>query len=192
MKNLIFLIEDILWSLRCSYNLWLHGPYGLAKVIEKMPFRFVVKYLRKYGASIGKNCRFERGINIHRPMSKLPFKNLKIGNGVYLGHSIILDLSEKITIKDNVAIGGKSQVWTHAGFYRNKDPEKPDYTENINSVIIDKCAIIYSNVVITHGVKIGKLTRIGANSLVNKPIPDNEFWGGVPAKLLKNQNINLK
>lgn len=186
MKGFIWWIEDQVWGLRCSYNFWLHGPYGLSKVIEKLPFPFMIKYLQMYGATIGENCVFERGINIHRPGKRLPFENIVIGNGVYLGHSVILDLSERITIENNVAIGGRSQIWTHAGFYREKDPKNPDYTENTNSVIIGECAIIYSNVIITHGVQIGKFAKIGASSLVNKSIPDNEFWGGVPVKFISS------
>lgn len=111
MKNLFWFFESILWSIRCSYNFWLHGPYGLAKVIERIPFRYLVKFLRKYGATIGNDCRFERGLNLHRALGKKPFENLIIGNGVYLGHSTLIDLTEKVEIKDKVIIASRCQIW---------------------------------------------------------------------------------
>jgi acetyltransferase-like isoleucine patch superfamily enzyme len=184
MKQLFYLIEDLNWNIRCRYNYWLHGPYGLSKVIEKIPFKFLIKYLRKYGANIGKECRFERGLNIHRPMGDKPFSNLIIGNNVYLGHNTLVDLSRRVTIKDKVIIASRCQIWTHASFYDESEEEEVKYGENYGDVTIERCSIIYSNVVIVHDVTIGKYSMIGANSLVNKPIPNQQFWGGVPVKFI--------
>jgi len=187
MKNVFWLIEDLNWNIKCKYNLWLHGPYGLSKVIEKIPFRFIIKYMRKYGATIGNNCRFERGINIHRPLGKKPFENLVIGDEVYLGHNTLIDLSRKVIIKDKVIIASHCQIWTHASYYKNANLEKSEYGEYFEDVIICEGSIIYSGVIITHGSIIGAFSSIGANSLVNKPIPSKEFWGGVPAKFIKEK-----
>lgn len=187
MKKLFWAIEDFNWNIKCHYNFWLHGPYGLSKVLEKMPFRFLIKYLKKYGAKIGENCRLERGLNIHRPIGEKPFENLKIGNNVYLGHNTLMDLSRKITIKDRVIIASRCQIWTHASYYGGNTIENHNYSENYGEVIIGEGALIYSNVVLTHGVIVGKFSRIGANSLVNRSIPNEQFWGGVPAKIINKQ-----
>ena len=40
MKRLFWKIEDLIWNVKCCYNFWLHGPYGLAKVIEKIPYLY--------------------------------------------------------------------------------------------------------------------------------------------------------
>ena len=40
---------------------------GLSGVIERMPSHFLIKYLRKYGATIGEGCLIEKGLNLHRP-----------------------------------------------------------------------------------------------------------------------------
>ncbi|MGC9375621.1 MAG: acyltransferase [Bacteroidales bacterium] len=185
MKNIFWFIEDLVWNVRCSYNLWLHGPYGLSKVIEKIPFRFLIKYLRKYGATVGEDCRFERGLNIHRPLGKKPFENLIIGNNVYLGHNTLIDLSRKVILKDRVIFASRCQIWTHASYYEGNTIENHQYGEHYGDVIINEGALIYSNTVITHGNEIGKFAVIGANSLVNKSIPENEFWGGVPVRKIK-------
>lgn len=188
MKVIFWRFEDFIWDLRCRYNYWLHGPYGLAKVIERMPFRFIVKYLRKYGASVGENCRFERGLNLHRPTSTPPFKNLKIGNGVYLGHNTLLDLTEPIQLEDKVIVATRCQFWTHASIYKQNNIESPEYDEIKSPVKVCQGAIIYSNVLVGAGVTIGAFARVGANSLVNKNVKEQMFVGGVPSKEIAKVN----
>jgi acetyltransferase-like isoleucine patch superfamily enzyme len=190
MKRLFWALEDLNWNLKCRYYFWLHGPYGLAKVVEKIPFRFLIKYLKKYGATIGDNCKFERGLNIHRPFANKPFENLIIGNNVYLGHNTLIDLSRKVILEDNVIIASNCQLWTHASYYEIDSVETFKYGEKYGELKIENAAIIYSGVVITHGVRIGKLSIIGANSLLNQSIKENQFWGGVPAKFIKTGNHN--
>ncbi|KAF5042797.1 2,3,4,5-tetrahydropyridine-2,6-dicarboxylate N-acetyltransferase [anaerobic digester metagenome] len=185
MKNILWTLEDLYWNFKCRYNLYLHGPYGLAKVVENIPFRFLVKYLRKYGATIGERCRFERGINIHRPFGDKPFQNLHIGSEVYLGHDTLIDLTQKVTIKDKVIIASRCQLWTHASSYNKKSITNPEYGEYSGELTIDECAIIYSNVVITHGLHIGKFARIGAGSLVNINVDESSFVSGVPIRIIK-------
>ncbi len=182
MKNIFWFIEDVVWNIRCKYNFWLHGPYGLAKVIEKIPFRFLVKYLRKYGATIGENCRFERGLNIHRPLGKKPFENLIISNNVYLGHNTLIDLSRKVTLKDNVIIASGCQIWTHASHFEGDSLANYKYSENFGAVIVNEGAMIYSGVIITHGSVVGEFSKVGANSLINKNLEAQGFYGGVPIR----------
>ncbi len=186
MKQIFLFFEDIGWNIRCRYNYWLHGPYGLAKVVEKMPFRFLIKYLQIYGATIGDNCRFERGMNIHRPLGDKPFENLIIGNGVYIGHNTLIDLSRKVEIKDKVIIASRCQIWTHASYYKAiRKQSEQEYGEYYGPVSIEEGALIYSGVIITHNAIIGRNAKIGASSLVNKNVEPYSFVAGVPAKIMK-------
>jgi serine acetyltransferase len=186
IRALFFAIEDAGWNIKCHYNFWLHGPYGLSKVIEKMPFRFIIKYLRKYGATIGDNCRFERGINLHRPDLIRPYKNLIIGKNVYLGHNVLIDLTAEVEIENNVIIASGVQIWTHASRYLVQKADNLEYTEDKGKVTIGEASIIYSGVIISHNKRIGKICRIGANSLIVKNVADFDFVGGVPAKLISS------
>ena len=45
---------------------------------------------------------------------------------------------------------------------------------------------IGGNVTILPGVKIGNNTIIAAGAVVNKDVPDNAIFGGVPAKKIKD------
>lgn len=145
-------------------------PLTQGKSSGKIPFRFIVKYLRKYGATIGENCRFERGLNIHRPLNDKPFENLTIGNEVYLGHNTIIDLSRKVTLKDRVIIASRCQIWTHASYYAGNSVKDHQYGEHFGEVTIKEGTIIYSGVIVTHGVTIGEFSRVGANSVVNRDV----------------------
>lgn len=182
MRNLFWAIEDARWNIRCRYHFWLHGPYGLAKAIERMPFRFVAKYLRKYGAEIGDNPVIDTGIIIHRPDKNIPFKNLVLGNKIYIGHNALFDLSEKIVLENNVKVGAGCQLWTHTGFYSDAEiGNTPEYKELYKPILIKENAICYSGVIISPGVVIGTLSRVGANSVITKEIPANSFCAGNPA-----------
>lgn len=187
MKSIFFFFEDLAWNIRCRYHFWLHGPYGLSRVVEKIPFRFLVKYLCKYGATIGVGCIIDSGFKIHRPDKILPFKNLIIGNNVYIGHNILLDLTEKILFEDDSAMGANCQIWTHVGDYSEKLRDKNDYKELVAPVIIKRGAVCYSGVLINPGVEIGEQSRVLALSMVSKIIPSKEVWYGVPAKFYKKR-----
>lgn len=50
----------------------------------------------------------------------------------------------------------------------------------------DGC-FIGANSIICKDVKIGKNSIIAAGSVVTKDIPDNEIWGGNPARYIKKR-----
>jgi acetyltransferase-like isoleucine patch superfamily enzyme len=184
MTNFFLIIEDLYWNILCLYNLKVHGAYGLSKVVERMPFCFLIKYLRKYGATVGEKCHFERGINIHRPLGKKPFENLIIGDNVYLGHKTLIDLTRRVTIKDKTIIASGCQIWTHASYY-DFSFSNPVYREKCGQVEINEGAIIYSGTIISYGVSIGAFGKVGACSLVSRDVEFNSFVSGVPAKVVE-------
>jgi acetyltransferase-like isoleucine patch superfamily enzyme len=185
LRKIFWIIEDTGWNINCRYNFWLHGPYGLARVVEQMPFRFIVKYLRKYGATIGTDPVIEPGIIIHRPDMELPFKNLTIGNNIYIGHHNLFDLSDRIIIKDNVKLGAGCQLWTHTGSFSKFDSGvNLRYNEESAAIIIEDYTICYSLVIVGPGVTINEKCRVSAGSLVIKNVEANTFVGGVPARII--------
>ena len=187
MKSIFLFLEDLHWNLRCRYNFWLHGHYGLTRIIEIMPFRFLLKYLRKYGATIGSGVIIDSGIKIHRPDKHRPLKNLIIGNDVYKGHRILLDLTCRVVFENNIAMGSDCQIWTHVGDFKNNLRDGDDYKEKMADVTVKEGVICYSNVIINPGAEIGKNSRILALSMVSNKIPDLQIWAGVPAKFIRNR-----
>lgn len=181
MKKIFWKIEDLKWNIKCHYNFWLHGPYGLTKVVEQMPFRFIIKYLRKYGATIGEHCIVERGVVFHRPDAKLPYKNLIMDDYSFIGHKCIVDLTEKVIFQKYSGISGICQLWTHQS--SSLVPPRPEET---GVILFEEQAMVYSGSIVTPGLTIGKESKVGANSFVNRSIPAKQFWGGVPVKYIKD------
>ena len=190
MKSFFLLLEDLIWNTRCSYGLWIHGPYGLSRVVEKIPYRHLVKYLRKYGATVGEGGLIERGILIHRPFGKnKPFENLIIGNHVYIGHETIFDLTRKITLKDAASIGSRVQIWTHSGYYQGETVETRNYKEDYGEVTIDEGVLVYSGTLIKHGIHIGAFASVTACSMVNRDVEAFAIASGVPIKVMLRNKI---
>ncbi|MFZ2865481.1 MAG: acyltransferase [Ignavibacteriaceae bacterium] len=151
------------------------------------PYPFIQLILKNYGAKIGNNCVIDTGMIIHRPDPIIPFKNLEIGDNVYIGHNVLFDLTTKITIENEIGIGAGCQFWTHTGDFKENFMDKEhDYHEEILPIKIEKKTICYSGVIVSPGVTIGKYGRIGAGSFVSNNTNSYSFYGGVPAKKIKD------
>lgn len=116
---------------------------------------------------------------------------ITIGNNVGMSSSAIVCF-EKITIGDNVKIGGSTVIY-------DSDFHSLDYSERIqipeiksnvrtNPVFIDDNVFIGAHSIILKGVRIGKNSIIGSGSVVSCSIPDNEIWAGNPAKYIRKCN----
>ena len=120
--------------------------------------------------------------------SREPGKNgiLTIGNGTHIGDNSILDITDNLAIGNEVAIGPNTTIYTHDHDYSN--PNQPSWKGGLikDKVQIYDGAWIGCNVTILPSVKIGKFAVVAAGSVVTKDIPENEMWGGIPAKKIKN------
>ncbi len=170
MRKILSGIEELIWSIRCKFYFYLHGPYGVSNCIERMPFRLIIKFMRKYGADIGTDCRIETGIILHRPDKEIPFKNLVLGKGAFIGHRSIIDLTDKVIFEDYSGIGGYCQIWTHQT--TSLFPPSPEVSAPVR---LEYGVICYSGVIISPGVTIGRHSAIGASSVVNSSIPPRYF-----------------
>lgn len=45
--------------------------------------------------------------------------------------------------------------------------------------------MIYKGAIVYGGIRVGDNAIIGANAVVNKPVPDNAVVAGVPARILR-------
>lgn len=186
LKKIVLAITKKKWFIKASFSFWLFGPYGVCNVVKRAPFPFIQPILRKYGAQIGKNCVIDTGLLIHRPDKDKPFKNLCLGEKVYIGHNCLIDLTSDVKIGSDTAFGANCQIWTHTGDWTwNKDDEK----EKVEPVIIGKATIIYSGAVISQGVNIGDYARVGAGSVVTKDVKEKYFVAGMPAKEIKKRGL---
>lgn len=112
-----------------------------------------------------------------------------IGSHVGISNSALVSAA-KITIEDNVMIGGSCKIWDtdfHSTKYEMRIRDKDTDYMSI-PIHIKKGAFIGGNSIILKGVTIGEKSIVGAGSVVTKDIPDGEIWAGNPAKFIKRVN----
>lgn len=112
--------------------------------------------------------------------------HLIIGNNVGISNSTIV-CWKQIEIGDYVFIGGDCRIWDTD--FHSTDPVDRRHKDNANvktgNIKLCEYAFIGGGSIILKGVTIGKNAVVAAGSVVTKSIPDNEIWGGNPAKFIR-------
>ena len=124
---------------------------------------------------ISQTIRFFTGIEIH-PGAKIG-KNLFIdhGMGVVIGETS--EIGDNVTIYQNVTLGGSSP---------SIDSERQRHEKRHPSIGND--VVIGSGAQIIGPIKVGNNSRIAANAVVVKDVPENATMVGIPAKAVKLEN----
>lgn len=146
---------------------------------------------------IGKNCRINSGQNYN--VSGGAQKNLfwvegtlSFGDNVKMSSSSFF-CKYKISIGNNVTIGGNTLIMdtdSHSLNPQIRGTNNDRKEALVKSVLIKDNVFIGARTTILKGVTIGENSIVGACSVVTKDIPDNQIWGGNPARFIKE--INLK
>jgi acetyltransferase-like isoleucine patch superfamily enzyme len=121
-------------------------------------------------------CKFLPSLSLKRFLLRL--LGMKIGRNAAIGLSVQFDIffPELITLKDNCMLGYNTTILCHEFLQKSL---------RIGKVIIGENALIATNCLILPGVMVGRNSVVSSMSLVNKDIPANSFYGGIPAKRLK-------
>ena len=107
-------------------------------------------------------------------------KNLKLGKNLDIGTFTYINSNYGVEIRDNVQIGSHCAIYSHSTIDNKK-----------GRVILEKNCKVGTHSTIMPGVRIGENSIVGAHSFVNKNIPKNQVWMGVPAKFVhKIKNIS--
>ncbi len=120
-------------------------------------------------------------VKIHRA------RGVKIGNHVYIGPGVHLDLlyPHLITIEDYVSIGMNSMLFCHSNPTCSKWLKQNHYPRKVAPIKIKSGAWIPPGVIVLCGVTIGENSVIGAGSLVMRDVEDYTVVAGSPAKFIK-------
>lgn len=101
-------------------------------------------------------------------------ENLKMGRNFDIGSFTY------INSQYGVEIGNYVQIGSHCSIYSNSTIDKKN-----GPVILKRNCKIGTHSTIMPNVTIGENSIIAAYSFVNRDVPDNEIWGGVPVRFLK-------
>ena len=95
------------------------------------------------------------------------------------------------TNPDGIEIGNWTTLATGVvilSHYLSPELPQKGFTFITGKVKIGHACFIGANSVICKNISIGDNSIVGAGSIVTKDIPDNEIWGGNPAKFIKKRN----
>ena len=123
-----------------------------------------IKYAKRIGVKIGNNCKLNGSPNW--------------GSEPYL-----------ISLGDHTEVSFDCAFITHDGAtwgFRNQERYKG--VIRFGRIRVGDNVFIGARSVILPGVAIGDNSIIAAGAVVNKSIPANEVWGGVPAKYIMKVN----
>ena len=101
-------------------------------------------------------------------------ENLHLGKNFDIGEFTYINSHYGIEIQDNVQIGSHCSIYSHSTIDNKKGP-----------ILLEKNCKVGTHSTIMPNVTIGQNSIIAAYSLVNKNVPDNELWTGIPAKFKK-------
>jgi len=114
---------------------------------------------------------------------------LEIGKNFRMSNSAIY-CAEKITIGNNVLIGGSCRIWDTD--FHPLDPElrrnNPNEGYRTKPIVIGNDVFIGGFSIILKGVSIGDSAIIGAGSVVSRDVPAGEVWAGNPASFIRQIN----
>ena len=110
---------------------------------------------------------------------------IAIGAGSHIQRrgTLLADWGEPITVGQDVFIGAETMLWT--GTHDIGPPERRCGRGFARPIVIGDGCWLGARVTVLGGVEIGAGCVIAAGALVNKNVPPNELWGGVPAKFIR-------
>lgn len=111
---------------------------------------------------------------------------ISIGDGTGIVGNCTISAARQVTIQDGVLIAGNVYISDHKHRFSDKTQYIQDQgIDQILPVLVKRGAWIGQNVVICPGVTIGVGAVIGANSFVNRDVPDFCVAAGSPARVIK-------
>jgi acetyltransferase-like isoleucine patch superfamily enzyme len=132
-------------------------------------------------------------IYVHPPDSNSKKFIVEIGNHVVLARNNILGARYGIVLEDYVGLGAYSMVGDFSRHY--EDIEVPFLLQEVTEegpIRIGQWTWIGAHAFILPNVTIGRNSVIGANAVVNRNIPPYSVAVGVPARVIKQYDFNLK
>lgn len=176
MKKIIKLVKTVLFRIYVLWrNFWLNlfaGSYCCPRVLRGIIYRLFG--IKNHTININPHC-FIGG------------NKLSIGKHTFINYNNFFDLTDKVSIGNNVNIAMKCTFITST--HKIEDPERRGGIGISSPIEIGDGCWLGANVTVLPGVKIGKGCVVAAGAVVTKNCEENCLYAGVPAKKIKDLNI---
>ena len=164
--------------------------------------RWLAMWIRMWGGECGQRLRVEKGVHLRH----LPHKGWRIGDDVYLGVGVILDVRhgatfelgdrvklmhyDVVSVVESLTLGPRAQVGEHTSLRDNDHDTSGDVSMSEAPVVsrptsIGADAWIARGVCVTSGSVVGDGAVVGANAVVRGEVPPNAVAVGVPARVVR-------
>jgi acetyltransferase-like isoleucine patch superfamily enzyme len=141
----------------------------------------VLEMLREGRLDIGPHAYFEPGVWLTSASGRIT-----IGAGALLNLGVMVAAVESVQIGEHCMLANGCLVTD--GNHRFDDPDTPVPWQGFTSkgpVVLGDNVWLGANVVVTSGVRIGRRSIIGANSVVTQDVPDFSVAAGAPATVIR-------
>lgn len=146
------------------------------------------------GAFIGKNVILIGSgvVTLDKGSEIREFTVIEMLNGrLTLGQNTVIGYHSFFQCTGDLIIGNGSLLGPHVVCVTSSHPvnDQPLVGQPLirGEITIGDNVWIGANVTVGYNTSIGSNAIVAANSFVNKEIPPNEIWGGVPAKKIRNR-----
>ena len=164
----------------------LHWKVSIARLIlSPLPLYFGSRLrtlvLSQVGFVIGEGTLFS-GTPTFSGQGEI-YPRLRIGENCWFNVGCFFELSDRVTIGDQVSFGHEVMLLT--GTHQFGDSHRRCGEFFTCPVTIGNGVWVGSRTTILPGVTIGDGAVIGAGALVNRDVPANTLFAGVPAKMIR-------
>jgi acetyltransferase-like isoleucine patch superfamily enzyme len=184
VENFIILLNDIkAWTYTKLLSSSLYAIGKKSMIIPPLRFGNLSEIQLGEFVTIHSNCWIQalRNNDSNRSEPKLIIKDR-----ASIGMNATISAAKSIIIEEDVFTARNVYISDHSHKYDDIDrPIALQSIESIAEVKIGASTWLGQNAIILPGVMIGKHCVVGANSVVNKDIPDFSIVVGVPAKVIK-------
>jgi acetyltransferase-like isoleucine patch superfamily enzyme len=140
-----------------------------------------LQMLREGRLTVGPHAFFEPGVWLTSDTGRI-----SIGAGSLLNLDVMVAAVERVEIGEHCMLANGCLITD--GNHRFDDPDKPVPWQGFTSkgpTVLEDNVWLGANVVVTSGVRIGRRSVIGANSVVTEDVAPFSIAAGAPAKVLK-------
>jgi len=131
------------------------------------------------------------GVSIRGDVHFAVVGELTIGPGVVFNRWVYVSSFEAVTIGADCLVGERVSIHDEnhdwRSFARTPPPKAGFVSKPVN---IGERAWIGAGAVVLPGVQVGRTAVIAAGSVVTRSVPENEVWGGIPARRLTLTNLD--